>query len=61
MAQHRVRLLLDGLGDVVDVGVAFAAGRLVEREEVSRIETRQAWLAAWQQVQERARSLKTVA
>jgi CHAD domain-containing protein len=61
VAQHRVRLLLDGLGDVVDVSVAFAAGRLVEREELSRIETRQAWLAAWQQVQERARSLEKVA
>lgn len=61
VAQHRVRLLLHGLGDVVDVGVAFAAGRLVEREELSRIETRQAWLTAWQQVQERARSLETVA
>jgi len=61
VAQHRVRLLLDGLGDVVDVSVAFAAGRLVEREELNRIETRQAWLAAWQQVQERARSLEKVA
>ncbi|MCA1822304.1 MAG: CHAD domain-containing protein [Pseudonocardia sp.] len=61
VAQHRVRLLLHGLGDVVDVGVAFAAGRLVEREELSRIETRQAWLTAWQQVEERARSLETVA
>lgn len=61
VAQHRVRLLLDGLGDVVDVSVAFAAGRLVEREERNRIETRQAWLAAWQQVQERARSLEKVA
>jgi CHAD domain-containing protein len=61
VAQHRVRLLLDGLGDVVDVAVAFAAGRLVEREELSRIEARQAWLAAWQQVQHRARSLETAA
>lgn len=61
VAQHRVRLLLAGFGDVVDVGVAFAAGRLVEREELSRIETRQAWLAAWQQVQQRALSLETVA
>jgi CHAD domain-containing protein len=61
VAQHRVMRLLDGLGDVVDVGVAFTAGRLVEREEISRIETRQAWLAAWQQVQHRAQSLKTAA
>ena len=57
VAQHRVMLLLDGLGDVVDVGVAFAAGRLVEREELSRLETRETWPAAWQQVQHRAQLL----
>jgi hypothetical protein len=33
----------------------------VEREELSRIEMRQVWLAACQQVQERARLLETVA
>lgn len=60
VAQHRVMLLLDGLGDV-DVDVAFAAGRLVEREELSRIETRQIWLAAWEQVQHRAASLRRTA
>jgi CHAD domain-containing protein len=54
VAQHRVRLLLDGLGGVVDVGVAFTAGRLVEREEFRRLETRQAWLGAWQEVQRQA-------
>ena len=57
VAQHRVMLLLDRLGDVVDVGVAFAAGRLVEREELSRLETRETWPAAWQQVQHRAQLL----
>jgi CHAD domain-containing protein len=57
VAQHLVRRLLDGLGDVVDVGVAFAAGRLVEREEVSRMATRQSWSAAWQQVQHQAAQL----
>src|SRR5262249_46637161 len=56
VAQHRVMLLLDGLGEC-DTGVAFAAGRLVEREEFSRTETRQTWSAAWQQVRQRARSL----
>ena len=61
VAQHRVMLLLDGLGDVVDVSVAFVAGRLVEREEVNRMATRQAWPAAWQQVQHRARSLEPAA
>jgi CHAD domain-containing protein len=61
VAQHRVMLLLEGLGDVADLSVAFAAGRLVEREELSRMEMRQAWLAAWKQVQLRAQSLKTAA
>jgi CHAD domain-containing protein len=58
VAQHKVRQLLDGLGDVVDFDVVFAAGRLVEREEVNRVATRQAWPAAWQQVQHRAQSLE---
>ncbi|HET9254424.1 MAG TPA: CHAD domain-containing protein, partial [Pseudonocardiaceae bacterium] len=56
VAQHRVMLLLDGLGEC-DTEVAFAAGRLVEREEFSRIETRETWPAVWQKVQHRARSL----
>jgi CHAD domain-containing protein len=57
VAQHRVRQLLDDLGDVVDFDVVFAAGRLVEREEVNRAATRQSWPAVWQQVQHRAQSL----
>jgi CHAD domain-containing protein len=57
VAQYRVRQLLDGLGDVVDFDVVFAAGRLVEREEASRVATRQAWPAAWQLVQYRAQAL----
>jgi CHAD domain-containing protein len=61
VAQHRVLLLLDGLGDDADVSVAFAAGRLVEREELSRLEMRKTWLAAWQQVQHQAQSLPPVA
>jgi CHAD domain-containing protein len=60
VARHRVMLLLDGLGEV-DVDVAFAAGRLVEREELSRVETRRAWLGAWEQVQHRAQSLRPTA
>lgn len=58
VAQHRVMLLLGGLGEVVDVSVAFVAGRLVEREELSRVTMRQAWPAAWHRVQRRARSLE---
>jgi CHAD domain-containing protein len=61
VAQRRVMLLLDGLGDVIDVDVAFAAGRLVEREEVSRVATRQSWATAWHHVQHRARSLEPTA
>jgi CHAD domain-containing protein len=57
VAQHLVMRLLAALGDVDDAGVAFVAGRLVEREEISRLETRQAWPSAWQQVQHRAECL----
>ncbi|PZS37225.1 MAG: metal-chelation protein CHAD [Pseudonocardiales bacterium] len=58
VAQHRVVLLLDDLGDGVHVDVAFAAGRLVQGEEASRMATRRSWSAAWQQVQHRAQSLQ---
>jgi CHAD domain-containing protein len=58
VAQQRVIALLDGLGDVVDLDVVFTAGRLVEREEVSRVAARQAWLTAWHQVQQRAQPLE---
>jgi CHAD domain-containing protein len=61
VAQHLVMRLLDGLGDVVDLNVAFAAGRLMEREELSRVATRQSWLVAWQGVQRHAQSLETAA
>jgi CHAD domain-containing protein len=57
VAQQRVMLLLDGLGDRVGIDVAFAAGRLIEREEASRIATRGSWPAAWQQVQRQAQSI----
>ena len=42
--------LLDGLGPAAGTAVAFAAGRLVEREETRRLDTRAAWPAAWQAV-----------
>jgi CHAD domain-containing protein len=58
VAQHLVMQPMDGLGDV---SVAFVAGRLVEREEVSSMATRQSWSAAWQQVQHRAQSLELAA
>jgi len=61
VAQERVLRLLDSLGDVVDLDVVFAAGRLVEREEVSRLETRQSWHAAWAEVRRRAEALSPAA
>ncbi len=61
VAQHRVMMLLDDLDDVVDINVAFVAGRLTEREEASRIATRQSWSTAWRQVQHRAQSLQPTA
>ncbi|MGH4022963.1 MAG: CHAD domain-containing protein [Pseudonocardiaceae bacterium] len=57
VAQQRVITLLDGLGDVVDLDVVFVAGRLVEREEISRLATRNSWSASWQRVQRRAGAL----
>jgi hypothetical protein len=54
VAQERVRALLDAFGNVVDFDVVFAAGRLIEREDLSRLEMRNAWPTAWQQVQQRA-------
>ncbi|MGH3910192.1 MAG: CHAD domain-containing protein [Pseudonocardiaceae bacterium] len=60
VAQQRVTALLNGLGDVVDLDVVFVAGRLVEREEVSRIATRETWSAAWQQVALRAEALDSL-
>jgi CHAD domain-containing protein len=50
VAQQRVTALLAGLPD--DTAVAFVAGRLFEREEVRRIETRAAWPQAWADVKE---------
>jgi len=55
VAQERVRALLAGLGAAAGTDVAFAAGRLVEREEVRRAEKRDAWPAAWKAVQRAAR------
>jgi len=57
VAQHEVRRLLVDLGGSVGVDVVFAAGRLVEREEVNRAAARQAWPAAWQRVQHQAQAL----
>jgi|SRR5215207_8017428 len=47
VAQQRVMALLAGLGSAATIGEAFVAGRMFEREEVRRNETRTAWPAAW--------------
>ncbi|MGH3795021.1 MAG: CHAD domain-containing protein [Pseudonocardiaceae bacterium] len=57
VAQRRVIALLDSFGDVVDLDVVFVAGRLVEREDLSRLATRAAWSSAWLPVQRRAQAL----
>jgi CHAD domain-containing protein len=46
VAEQEIRRLLDELGDVVDVDVVFAAGRLVERERARRADCRARWRAA---------------
>ncbi|MGQ0777019.1 MAG: CHAD domain-containing protein [Pseudonocardiales bacterium] len=58
VAQQRIIALLNGFGDVVNLDVVFAAGRLMEREEISRVATRDAWPAAWHQVQQRTLALQ---
>ncbi|RZT84063.1 CHAD domain-containing protein [Pseudonocardia sediminis] len=57
VAEHRIRRLLDDLGDAPDAHVVFVGGRLVERERARAEELRRQWWAAWQTLNERAGSL----
>ncbi|WP_219412911.1 CHAD domain-containing protein [Pseudonocardia nigra] len=57
VAEQRIRELLDGLGDLPDAHVVFAAGRLVERERARAEQKRAQWWAAWEQVRVRAEEL----
>ncbi len=50
VAEHRIRTLLDGLGELPDAYVVFVAGRLVERERTRAEAKRAEWRAAWEQV-----------
>jgi CHAD domain-containing protein len=50
VAEHRIRELLDGLGDLPDAHVVFVAGRLVERERTRAVVKRSEWRAAWERV-----------
>ncbi len=47
VAEERIRALLDDFGPRPDAGIAFVAGRLVEREEVRRAERRARWPETW--------------
>lgn len=47
VAEERIRSLLDAFGPRPDAGVAFAAGRLVEREEVRKADRRARWPESW--------------
>ncbi|MFI9387868.1 CHAD domain-containing protein [Kutzneria sp. NPDC052558] len=47
VAEQEVRRLVAAQGDVVDWDLVFVAGRLVEREHVRRLATRDLWQAAW--------------
>jgi CHAD domain-containing protein len=50
VAEHRIRELLDGLGELPDAHVVFTAGRLVERERGRATQKRAQWPGAWEQV-----------
>lgn len=56
IAEQRIRRLLDDRDDV-DPGMAFAAGRLVERERRRRAEYRARWRETWAEVDACARAL----
>lgn len=47
VAEERIRALLEGFGPRPDAGIAFAAGRLVEREEVRKADRRARWPEFW--------------
>lgn len=57
VAEHRIRQLLDELGEAPDAHVVFVGGRLVERERARAEELRRRWWAAWQTLSERSAAL----
>ncbi|BBF99919.1 MULTISPECIES: CHAD domain-containing protein [Pseudonocardia] len=57
VAEHRVRALLDELGDSPDAHEVFVGGRLVERERTRAEELRGRWWQAWESLSERADQL----
>lgn len=57
VAEQEVRRLVAAQGDVVDWDLVFVAGRLVEREHVRRVTTRDQWHDAWRAVDRHARTI----
>ncbi|MEV6612284.1 CHAD domain-containing protein [Kutzneria sp. NPDC051319] len=57
VAEQEVRRLVAAQGDVVDWDLVFVAGRLVEREHVRRVTTRDLWHAAWSAVDRQGRTV----
>jgi CHAD domain-containing protein len=56
VAEQEVRRLVAAQGDIVDWDLVFVAGRLVEREHVRRITTRDLWHDSWQAVERQAKA-----
>jgi CHAD domain-containing protein len=57
VAEHRIRRLLDELGDAPDAHVVFVGGRLVERERARAEYLRGRWRTAWEELSDRVGSL----
>lgn len=57
VAEHRIRRLLDDLGEAPDAHVVFVGGRLVERERARAEWLRGQWRAAWDELSARTGSL----
>ena len=57
VAEHRIRQLLDDLGDAPDAHVVFVGGRLVERERARAARLRGHWRGVWDDLSDRMRPL----
>lgn len=57
VAEHRIRALLDELGNSPDAHEVFVGGRLVERERARAEDLRTRWWDAWLELSERAEKL----
>jgi len=58
VAEQEVRRLVAAQGDVVDWDLVFVAGRLVEREHVRRVTTRDLWHDSWLAVERHGKALR---